>query len=47
MPVVTVYESRSSREVPSKPEVNRLFNFEDSQVVLQVSHSTTGFLLPY
>jgi hypothetical protein len=37
-------ESRAPKEMPIQPEVNRLFYFEDSQVVLQVSHCITGSL---
>ena len=44
MPVVTVYPRK---EEPIKLEVNQLFYFEDSQVVLQASYTTTGFILPY
>jgi hypothetical protein len=44
MPVVTVYPRK---EEPIKLEANQLFYFEDSQVVLQASYSTTRFILPY
>ena len=39
------YGSRAPEEEPLRPEVNRPFYFEDSQVVLQASHCITG--LPY
>ena len=48
IPVPGSYEPCTPREVPLQPEENRLFCFEDSQVVLQARHCITGFSsLPY
>ena len=41
MPVVNVYEPKKE---PIKPELDRTFYFDDSQVVLQASHTFTVFL---
>jgi hypothetical protein len=43
--IIDDYESRAGapEEEPLQPEVNRPFHFEDSQVVLQVRRSITGF----